>query len=157
MPIGPTCKAVLATMALTAGLGLAPALAPGGGARAGCPAGSDACPIRIRFRPGSDHVTVRGRLTRDRSRYSYAFAARAGQRLTWTFAGPTVRTVIRYPGGKSDGPGLPRVIRPYPVDAFWLRLGQSAGTQAMRAWLSFGLPLMASAALPPASPPGFDR
>jgi len=66
--------------------------------------------------------------------------------------------------------GLSRVVRiggfskkpvgltpPYRSDAFWLRLGQSAGTQAMRTWLSLRLLSMASAAVPPASPPGFDR
>jgi hypothetical protein len=102
--------AALAATVLAAACWLAPALGPSNAARAACVAGSDGCPVRIHFRRGSDRTTVTGRLTPRRSRYSYAFEAGAGQTLTWTFDGPTVRTVIRYPTGESDGPGLPHVI-----------------------------------------------
>ena len=89
----------------------APAFPPSNAAQAACVIGSDNCPIRIHLRPGADRVTVRGRLTpNNQSCCSYAFKARAGQRLTWTFDGPTIRTLIRYPTGESDGPGLPDVI-----------------------------------------------
>jgi len=53
---------------------------------------------------------VHGELTREHNRYSYAFKARAGQKLTWTFNGPTVRTMIRYRTGETEGPGLPNDI-----------------------------------------------
>lgn len=49
------------------------------------------------------------------------------------------------------------LIRPYLSDAFRWRLWQSSGTPVMWAWLSFRLSSMASAALPPASPPECDR
>jgi hypothetical protein len=75
-----------------------------------CSRGSDGCAIRLNLRPSSSRITVHGRLTPDHSRYSYAFKARAGQKLTWTFNGPTVRTLIRYPTGESEGPGLPDEI-----------------------------------------------
>jgi hypothetical protein len=104
-------RAVLAAAALAAGSWLAPGFGPTGAAQAACVPGADACPIRIRFRPGTDRVTVFGRLTRHRSRVSYAFRARARQTLTWTFRGPAIRTVIRYPNGDTDGPGLPHRIR----------------------------------------------
>jgi len=96
--------------ALLACFWLALSVGPSGAAWAACVPGSDSCPIRVHFRLGTDRVTVRGRLTPHRSRYSYALKARAGQKLTWTFHGPTIRTVIRYPSGESDGPGLPHVI-----------------------------------------------
>jgi hypothetical protein len=95
---------------LAAAVGIAPISSPSSAAYAACAAGSDACPIWLHLRPGSVGITVRERLTPDRSRYSYAFRARAGQKLTWAFSGPTVRTLLRYPSGDSVGPGLPDII-----------------------------------------------
>lgn len=111
MPVtGRRFKVAIAATVLTAASWLTSAFSPGSTAHAACRPGSDSCPIRIHFRPGSDRITVRGRLTRHRMQYAYAFKARAGQRLTWTFKGPTVRTVIRSPDGDSDGPGLPHIV-----------------------------------------------
>jgi hypothetical protein len=108
--LGRTLNAcVMATM-LGAAVGLAPIFGPSSAAHAACATGSDSCPIWLRLRPGSVGITVRERLTPNRSRYSYAFRARAGQKLTWAFSGPTVRTLLRNPTGGSDGPGLPHII-----------------------------------------------
>lgn len=95
---------------LAAAVGLAPISSPSSAANAACAGGSDGCPIWLHLRPGSVGITVRGRLTPIRSRYSYAFRASAGQKLTWAFSGPMVRTLLRYPSGDSVGPGLPDII-----------------------------------------------
>ena len=85
-----------------------------------------------KLRPGSVGITVRERLTPKQSRYSYAFRAHAGQKLTWAFSGPAVRTVLRNPTGDSEGPGLPEII-PLP----------SSGTSCLRSartpWQSISL------------------
>lgn len=103
-------NAVITAIVLAATIWLGSAVGPSNSAGTACVAGSDRCPIRLHFHTGSNRITVHGRLTPDRSRYSYLFKARAGQKLTWTFNGPTVRTLIRYPTGGSDGPGLPDTI-----------------------------------------------
>jgi len=103
--------------ALAAAVGLAPIFSPSSDAHVACVAGSDGCPIWLRLRPG--WITVRERLTSHRSRYSYAFRARAGQKLTWAFSGPAVRTLIRYPTGGSNGPGLPHII-PLPTSGSYV-------------------------------------
>jgi hypothetical protein len=104
---------------LAAMVWLAPEFGPCSAFGATCVAGSDGCPIRLHLRTGSNRISVHGRLTPDRSRYSYLFRARAGQQLTWTFNGPTVRTLIRYPTGGSDGPGLPNEI-PLPSTGIYV-------------------------------------
>jgi hypothetical protein len=103
-------KAVITAAALAATAWLGPPAGPSNGEGAACAAGSDTCPIRLHFRSRSNRVTVHGRLSADRSRWSYSFKARAGRKLSWMFNGPSVRTLIRYPTGASDGPGLPAVI-----------------------------------------------
>jgi hypothetical protein len=108
--LGWRLDAVIMAIVLAATAWLAPVFGISSAAQAACVAGSGGCPIRLQFRTGSDRITVSGQLTPKRSRYSYVFMARAGQKLTWTFNGPTVRTLIRYPTGESDGPGLPDVI-----------------------------------------------
>jgi hypothetical protein len=108
--LGRRLNAGMMATVLAAAVGLAPISSPSNAARAACAAGSDGCPIWLRLHPGSIGITVSERLTPNRSRYSYTFMARAGQKLTWTFDGPTVRTLIRYPTGGSDGPTLPDVI-----------------------------------------------
>jgi hypothetical protein len=105
--------AVIAAM-LVATVGLPPISGLSSAAHAACATGSDRCPIWLSLHPGSTGITVRERLTPNRSRYSYAFGARAGQKLTWAFSGPAVRTLLRYPTGDSDGPGLPNII-PLPL------------------------------------------
>ena len=96
---------------LAVAVGLALISGPSSAAPAACAVGSDACPIWLHLRPGSIGITVRERLTPNRSRYSYAFRARAGQKLTWAFSRrPAVRTLLRDPTGDSEGPGLPYII-----------------------------------------------
>jgi hypothetical protein len=73
-----------------------------------CDAGAPACPIDIVFT--ADHAEVSGVLSPKRRSRSYAFTATASARLQWVMSGPAVRTVLSYPDGNSDGPGLPSVI-----------------------------------------------
>lgn len=75
-----------------------------------CSHGSKSSSIWLKLRPGYHQVTVHGELTPKHSSYSYSFKARAGEKLTWNFNGPMVRTMIRYPTGETDGPGLPNDI-----------------------------------------------
>lgn len=71
-----------------------------------CVAGSSAsCPIRISLLRGTYGTTVHGRLTLAPQQKYYALRARAGQRLTITFAGfGVMRGGINFPGGGGDGP-----------------------------------------------------
>jgi hypothetical protein len=108
--LGRRLNAGMMATVLAATVGLAPISGPSSAAHAACAAGSGACPIWLRLRPGSVGITVRERLTPKQSRYSYAFGAHAGQKLTWTFSGPAVRTLLRDPTGDSEGPGLPEII-----------------------------------------------
>jgi hypothetical protein len=103
-------KVIVATL-LGATLWLAAVFGSSNPAWAACAyAGSGGCPIRIHFRSNSNQITLREQLTPRKRSYSYAFRARAGQKLSWTLEGPTVRTTIQYPNGGSDGPGLPSEI-----------------------------------------------
>jgi hypothetical protein len=129
---------ITATM-LTAVVWLAPEFGQCSAFGATCLAGSDGCPIRLHLLTGSNRIFVRGRLTPDRSRYSYVFRARAGQKLTWTFNGPTVRTLIRYPTGGSDGPGLPDEI-PLPSTGIYV-FTASSNTMAENIFGPFQLTL----------------
>jgi hypothetical protein len=67
------------------------------------------CPIDINLGEGSK-VVVRGRLTRHRMIYSYRLLSEPNRVLIWKFRGPAIRTLITYPDGHVDGPGLPREI-----------------------------------------------
>jgi hypothetical protein len=108
---GRRLKAGMMATVLAVAVGLAPISGPGSAVHAACAAGSDACPVWLHLRPGSVGITVRKRLTPNRSRYSYAFRARAGQKLSWVLNGrPAVRTLLRDPTGNSEGPGLPDII-----------------------------------------------
>jgi len=117
--LGRRLNAGMMATVLAAAVGLAPISGPSSDAHAACAAGSDGCPIWLRLRPGSVGITVHERLTPNRSRYSYAFRARAGQKLTWAFSGPMVRTLLRYPTGGSDGPGLPDIV-PLPSSGIYV-------------------------------------
>jgi hypothetical protein len=108
--LGRMLNAVAMAMVLVAAVGLPTISGASSAAPAACVAGSDRCPIKLKLYPGSAGITVRERLTPDRSRYSYAFRARAGQKLVWAFSGPSVRTLLRHPTGENDGPGLPDII-----------------------------------------------
>jgi|KBSSwiStaDraftv2_1062776.scaffolds.fasta_scaffold612966_2 hypothetical protein len=103
---GPKLNAILATTAFIGAL-VCGSIAE---AKTVCSRGSDGCAITLKLRPSCRRITVHGELTREHNRYSYAFKAQAGQKLTWTFNGPTVRTMIRYPTGETEGPGLPNDI-----------------------------------------------
>jgi hypothetical protein len=108
--LGSRLKLGIVATVLAAAVGLAPISGPRSAAQAACVAGSEGCPIWLRLRPGIVGITVRERLTPSRSRYSYAFRAHAGEKLTWAFSGPAVRTLLRYPSGDNIGPGLPNII-----------------------------------------------
>jgi hypothetical protein len=136
---GRTLDAVTTATVLAATVWFGPAFGPSNAAGAACVAGSDACPIWLHRGTPSDRITVRGGLTADRSRYSYVFRARAGQQLTWTFNGPTVRTLIRYPTGGSDGPGLPDEI-PLPSTGIYV-FTASSNTMAENIFGPFQLTL----------------
>jgi len=69
---------------------------------------------------GSDTITVQGVLTPGRNCCVYALRARAGQVMTWRFAGPpAAQTAILYPNRQEKGPGLPAAIR-LPQDGVYL-------------------------------------
>jgi hypothetical protein len=89
-------------------------------AEAACIAGAPACPIVVRMAPGTDTITVRGVLAPGRDCCSYALRVRAGQVLTWRVSGgPAIRTIIAYPNGDADGPGLPQAI-PLPQSGVYV-------------------------------------
>jgi hypothetical protein len=100
-------KRLTASIAATM-LALAPAAA------LGCEAGAEACPIPVHMKAGTDTVTLVHVLTEGVECCYYSLEARAGQTLTWEFQGPAIRTVITYPDGSTDGPGIPESI---PLEA----------------------------------------
>jgi|SRR5215831_3312556 len=137
--LGRRLNAGMIATVLAAGVGVGPIFGPSSDAHSACVVGSDGCPMWLRLRPGSVGITVRDRLTPTRSRYSYAFRARAGQKLTWAFSGPAVRTLLQYPTGGSDGPGLPDII-PLPSSGTYV-FTISANTMAEDIVGSFKLTL----------------
>lgn len=90
--------AVFATAALT------------GPAVAGCK-GSRACPIEVHIASGANTVVLAGRTRQNVDCCAYSFRARAGQRLYWRLEGAALRTVLKYPNGDVDGPGVPNGVR----------------------------------------------
>lgn len=88
------------------------------GAATPCP-GARACPIRVQMARGTDTIAFAGVSRQNVDCCSYMFRARAGQTLTWRLEGATLRTVIVYPNGEADGPGLPNAI-PLPFDGDYL-------------------------------------
>jgi hypothetical protein len=87
---------------------LAAALAPG--AALACDTGAQACPFAVEMRPGSDSITLVHEFRQGVECCYYSLAARGGQTLTWSFDGPAMRSVITYPDGTADGPGIPNSI-----------------------------------------------
>jgi hypothetical protein len=75
-----------------------------------CSAGAHDCPITLRIAPGGDTATVKGVFRENEDCCAYVLEARAGQILTWHFKGPAARETIRYPDGRTDGPGIPQKI-----------------------------------------------
>lgn len=94
-------------LALTAGQAVAAAL------------GSEANPIVVRMKRGSDSVRLTGVLRQNRDCCSYRLKARAGQTLNWRVIGPAIRVTMTYPDGHIDGPGLPPAI-PLPADGAYV-------------------------------------
>ncbi|MCB1499346.1 MAG: hypothetical protein KDK07_06090 [Bauldia sp.] len=93
---------------IAAAAALASALGPG--AALACDAGAEACPIPVEMKPGTDTITLVHELKQNVECCYYSLAARAGQTLTWSFQGPDARSLITYPDGSSDGPGIPNSI-----------------------------------------------
>jgi hypothetical protein len=75
-----------------------------------CLAGAPECPMTITIPEGGGPVTLHGRLSPERSSYSYQFAAEPGRLLRWTYQGPAVHVLLTDPDGNTDGPGLPSSI-----------------------------------------------
>ena len=82
-------------------------------------AGSADDPIIVQMKRGSDTVTITGVLRQNRDCCAYRFKARAGQNLIWRVKGPAIRVTMTYPGGNTDGPGLPGTI-PLPADGVYV-------------------------------------
>ena len=78
-------------------------------AAAGCK-GSRDCPIIVHMARGADTVVLTGQTRRNVDCCTYAFRARAGQKLYWRLQGATLRTVLTYPNGDVDGPGVPNGV-----------------------------------------------
>jgi hypothetical protein len=105
----PRAGASVLVMAAMCAMGSCRVLSPQASARAAiCNPGAPACPINIVFT--ADHAEVSGVLSPKRRSRSYAFTTTASTRLQWVMRGPAVRTVLSYPDGNTDGPGLPSVV-----------------------------------------------
>ena len=66
---------------------------------------SEACPLPLRFETGAYGVLVTDRLNVIPQTRYYSLKAKAGQRLTLTFAGAgDLRAGITFPGESGDGP-----------------------------------------------------
>jgi len=84
-------------------------------AASACEAGAQDCPFPVEMKPGTDSVRpLVHTFTEGVECCYYSLAARAGQTLTWAFSGPAMRSVIIYPDGSADGPGIPESI---PLEA----------------------------------------
>ena len=76
-----------------------------------CDAGGEACPIPVHMKAGTDTITLVNRLQPNTDCCYYSLEASAGQTLTWAYHGPGgMRSVIDYPDGSADGPGIPNSI-----------------------------------------------
>jgi hypothetical protein len=73
--------------------------------------GAAASPIPVKMKRGTDSVSITGVLRPGGACCTYAFEARAGQRLYWSLRGPATRQTIGYPDGHVDGPGLPNPLK----------------------------------------------
>jgi hypothetical protein len=77
---------------------------------AGC-WGSSRCPIRIQMARGTDTIVLTGRTHQNVECCDYVFRARAGQMLSYRVEGAALRTVLTYPNGDVDGPGVPNPVQ----------------------------------------------
>ena len=69
--------------------------------------GTRDCPIEIHMARGTNTIVLTGETRQNVDCCTYAFRARAGQRLFWRLEGASLRTVLIYPNGEVDGPGVP--------------------------------------------------
>ena len=79
-------------------------------ASAGC-WGSSHCPIRIHMARGTDTIVLTGRTRQNTECCDYVFQARAGQMLSYKVEGAALRTILTYPNGDVDGPGVPNPVQ----------------------------------------------
>ena len=75
--------------------------------------GSEASPIVVKMRRGTDTIRLTGVLRQDRDCCAYLVKANAGQTLRWRVTGPAVRVTITSPKGDSDGPEPAAIPLPY--------------------------------------------
>ena len=86
------------------------------------------CPIPLRFEPGAYGVLVNDQLKRIPEIRYYSLKARAGQRLTLTFAGKGgLRAGITFPNGSGDGPfsGNGNTIELHQTGTYIIYIGQN--------------------------------
>ena len=98
---------------------LAVAATPLSAALAACTPGAATCPIVVQMARGADTITLRNTLVQNADCCAYSLSVRAGQVMTWSETGATIRTTIRYPNGDMDGPGLPQSI-PLPQGGVYI-------------------------------------
>ena len=84
-----------------------------------CETGAQDCPFPVEMKPGTDSITLVHTFAENVECCYYSLAARAGQTLTWSFEGPAMRSVIVYPDGSEDGPGIPNSI-PLKTDGTYI-------------------------------------
>ncbi|REE22146.1 hypothetical protein B0G71_5352 [Paraburkholderia sp. BL27I4N3] len=84
----------------------------GNGCPSTCGPAVRSVPLEITVPVGAsaDAIAVSGQLRHNAGSVGYAFSARSGMRLEWSFSGPPAHMVLTYPDGDSDGPFLPPVI-----------------------------------------------
>ena len=73
--------------------------------------GSSRCPIRVQMARGADTIVLTGTTRQNVECCDYIFRARAGQMLTYRVEGAALRTVLTYPNGDVDGPGVPNPVQ----------------------------------------------
>lgn len=101
--------------------------------------GSSDCPIEIHMARGTDTIVLTGDTSKNPDCCDYVFRARAGQKLFYWIDGANLRTVIVYPNGDADGPGLPNPI-PLPQSGRY-RFGVHAHQMAEGGYGPFRLTL----------------
>jgi hypothetical protein len=87
-------------------------------AQAGCEGASN-CAIVIRLAHGTDTIVLTGSTEQNVDCCDYVFYAHAGQKLYYRIEGAAVRTVITYPNGDAEGPGLPNPL-PLPANGIYV-------------------------------------
>jgi hypothetical protein len=60
---------------------------------------------------GTDTIVLTGATRQNAECCDYVFRARAGQKLFYKVEGAALRTVLTYPNGDVDGPGVPNPVQ----------------------------------------------